>query len=113
MSFTCPRCKKTSHNPKDERYGYCGFCHDYTLAATILDVNQEAMKRGKLPMWTIFDKPLDHPTGHIARCFEYDQPTKHTITGELTTLRECLSQCGLVCLMRSDEDHPTVVETWT
>jgi hypothetical protein len=113
MPFTCPRCRMTSHHPKDVQHGYCGNCHDYTLAAAILDINQEAVQRGKLPMWTIFNKPADYPAGYIARCFEYDQPTQHAMTGELETLRDCLSQCGLVCLMRGEQDHPCVVETWT
>lgn len=30
MSYTCPRCGMTSHNPNDEREGYCGNCHDWT-----------------------------------------------------------------------------------
>jgi hypothetical protein len=30
MSFTCPRCHKTSHHPEDERHGYCANCHDFT-----------------------------------------------------------------------------------
>jgi len=30
MSFTCPRCGKTSHNPNDEKNGYCGSCHAFT-----------------------------------------------------------------------------------
>jgi len=30
MAFTCPRCGRTSHNPNDEREGYCGACHDWT-----------------------------------------------------------------------------------
>lgn len=30
MSFTCPRCGATSHNPNDQRYGYCGRCHEFT-----------------------------------------------------------------------------------
>lgn len=30
MSFTCPRCGMTSHNPNDAREGYCGNCHDWT-----------------------------------------------------------------------------------
>jgi hypothetical protein len=30
MSFTCPRCGMTSHNPNDEAHGYCGNCHDFT-----------------------------------------------------------------------------------
>lgn len=30
--ITCPRCGMTSHNPDDERTGYCGNCHDWTSA---------------------------------------------------------------------------------
>lgn len=30
MSFTCPRCERTSHNPTDAAEGYCGHCHDWT-----------------------------------------------------------------------------------
>lgn len=30
MAFTCPRCGRTSHNPNDEREGYCGACSDWT-----------------------------------------------------------------------------------
>src|SRR3954447_5353986 len=30
MAFTCPRCGRTSHNPNDEREGYCGACHGWT-----------------------------------------------------------------------------------
>lgn len=32
MSFTCPRCWRTSYHPDDEQYGYCGNCHDFTGA---------------------------------------------------------------------------------
>ena len=30
MSFTCPKCRMTSYNPNDERFGYCGNCHEWT-----------------------------------------------------------------------------------
>ena len=29
MSYTCPYCQMTSHNPNDERYKYCGNCHKF------------------------------------------------------------------------------------
>lgn len=29
MPFTCQRCGAVSHNPNDEREGYCGSCHRY------------------------------------------------------------------------------------
>lgn len=28
--FTCPRCGRSSHHPKDIEHGYCGACHDFT-----------------------------------------------------------------------------------
>lgn len=34
MPFTCPRCSRTSHHPKDKQHGYCGNCHTYTGAPT-------------------------------------------------------------------------------
>lgn len=35
-SFTCPRCGRTSFNPKDIEQGYCGACHDWTRVRTIV-----------------------------------------------------------------------------
>ncbi len=29
-SITCPVCHRTSHNPQDVKYGYCGNCRAYT-----------------------------------------------------------------------------------
>jgi hypothetical protein len=29
MSFTCPKCRRVSHNPNDERERYCGYCHEF------------------------------------------------------------------------------------
>lgn len=29
MSYTCPTCQMTSHNPNDEKYRYCGNCNKY------------------------------------------------------------------------------------
>lgn len=33
MSYTCPRCGRTSHHRIDEMEGYCGACHDWTMPA--------------------------------------------------------------------------------
>lgn len=30
VSFTCPRCARTSRNPHDAANGYCGACHWWT-----------------------------------------------------------------------------------
>jgi hypothetical protein len=32
MSFTCPKCRTTSHHPEDERHGYCAVCHQFTAS---------------------------------------------------------------------------------
>lgn len=29
MSYTCPHCGRTSHNPNDELNRYCGACHHF------------------------------------------------------------------------------------
>jgi hypothetical protein len=72
----------------------------------------DASKRGKLSLWTIYDRPRDFPDSFVARRFEYDKPTADTIEGELDQLRICFQRAGLVCLMRNEEDDPKVVETW-
>lgn len=30
VSFTCPRCGRTSYHPRDMAEGYCGACHAWT-----------------------------------------------------------------------------------
>lgn len=30
--FTCPNCGRTSYNPNDVAFGYCGACHAFTAA---------------------------------------------------------------------------------
>jgi hypothetical protein len=32
MSFTCPKCWRTSYSAEDEQWGYCGNCHAFTGA---------------------------------------------------------------------------------
>src|SRR5580698_1109810 len=82
----------------------------------ILMKNAEAMKRGVLPMWTIYEKPLDHPEGYIARRFESGKgvhgPTMDTIEGELEAIRDIFQRAGLFKLPRDDGDEPQIVETW-
>jgi hypothetical protein len=47
MSFTCPRCWRTSHNPNDEREGFCGYCDDFT--GGLLYGNQRYSSSGDTP----------------------------------------------------------------
>ena len=30
VSFTCPKCGRTSYHPKDAEEGYCGACNEWT-----------------------------------------------------------------------------------
>lgn len=53
MSFTCPVCGVVSHNPNDEREGYCGNCHEWT---------------GPLPWWcTAITRCLDCGEFYVGR----------------------------------------------
>jgi len=85
--------------------------------AYIHNANQSALARGILSMWTVYDRPRDHPDGHIARRFEISgpepMPTEDMVSGDLGQIRECMERCGLFCLTRNEIDHPSVVETWT
>jgi hypothetical protein len=82
----------------------------------VLMANAEAMKRGALSLWTIFEKPLDHPDGFIARRFESTkggvEATMDTVLGELQHIRDTFDRAGLIKLARDAADEPTIVETW-
>jgi hypothetical protein len=41
-SFTCPRCARTSHQPEDIKYGYCGACHDWTGDQVLAELRKVA-----------------------------------------------------------------------
>jgi hypothetical protein len=85
-------------------------------AFKVLMANAEAIKRGALPLWTIYERPLDHPDGFIARRFESNKavvgPTLDTVTGELEHIRDIFTRAGLFKLDRSVDDEPQIVETW-
>jgi hypothetical protein len=81
-------------------------------AFKVLMANAEAMKRGALSLWTIYEKPLDHPDGFLARRFEMDAPTLDTVTGDLEHIRLIFTRAGLYRLGREPDDEPQIVETW-
>jgi hypothetical protein len=82
----------------------------------ILLSQQEASQRGRLTIWTIYDRPLDHPEGFIARRFEVGDgvsgPTRDTITGKLEDIRQAFEKAGLVKMRREAGDEPQIVESW-
>ena len=75
----------------------------------------DAIKRGALTIWTIYDSPSDHPGGFIARRFEIAGevvPTGDVMTGELEDLRSIFWKAGLMKLSRQDGDERPIVESW-
>jgi hypothetical protein len=82
----------------------------------VLMANAEAMKRGALSLWTIYEKPLDHPDGFLARRHEAVKgvtgPTQDHIVGDLAQIRAVFERAGLYKIPRSDGDEPQIVETW-
>jgi hypothetical protein len=67
-------------------------------------------------MWVIYDKPRDHPHGHIARRWitgpEKPRATDDVVIGRLELMREAFAHFGYTCLGRMEDDDPTIVETW-
>ena len=81
----------------------------------VLDAQNAAAHRGLLTIWTIYDKPKDHPDGFIARRFDAAGeliPTDDTMTGELEDMREVFWKAGLLKLTRQEGDEPQIVESW-
>jgi hypothetical protein len=85
-------------------------------AIAIMEATRAAAKKGILSMWTVYDRPKDHPTEFIVRRFactaEGPIPTLDAYTGPLDLIRESLLQAGLIRLARNPDDEPQIVETW-
>jgi hypothetical protein len=84
--------------------------------AAIMEANRRAAKNGILSMWTVYDKPKDHPTEFIVRRFDCSAlgpvATLDAWTGSLELIRETLLQAGLIRLERHPDDEAQIVETW-
>jgi hypothetical protein len=86
-------------------------------AFEIVMIQAEAAKRGRLSIWTVYERPLDYPAGFIARMFDVTpqgpKPTGHVIKClDLEPIREKLTRAGLACLARQEGDEPQIVESW-
>jgi hypothetical protein len=87
-------------------------------AALIFEANRAARDRGVLSLWTVYDHPKDYPDGFIARRFETGggKPdavaTADVVTGDLATIRESMTMCGLHRMARAPSDQSKIVETW-
>lgn len=71
-----------------------------------------------MSQWVVYDHPLDHPDGFIARRWEINgidiRATADTLAGtDLEQIRRVLrDELGLYCLTRYAEDDPSIVEVW-
>ena len=88
-------------------------------AATSRDLAKsqwQAAERGQLTIWTIYDRPIDHPDGFIARRFEVGRgntvATPEILTGKLEDIRQAFWRAGLMKRSRRDGDEPNIVESW-
>jgi hypothetical protein len=84
-------------------------------AHAVIMAQADAIKRGALTIWTIYERPADHPGGFIARRFEVERkvtPTADVLKGDLIALRKIFHDAGLMKLTRDSRDQPQVVETW-
>ena len=88
------------------------------LAQRIYELNKPARDRNVLAIWTLYDHPRDFPHCYVARRSETGGGPEPVITSnviispDLEILREGMERCGLVCMMRNDEDDPVIIETW-
>lgn len=73
------------------------------------------MAKDKLSIWTVYERPLDHPENFLARRWEVTPEITPTgdvlLADDLNALREMLP-AGLVRLERQPADDPVIVETW-
>lgn len=66
MPFTCPECSRTSHNPNDEKYRYCGACHKFFTdeidePADVVTISQLIIEaRAVMAQGAIMDYPPEH-----------------------------------------------------
>jgi hypothetical protein len=84
--------------------------------AAIMEATRAAAKKGILSMWTVYEKPTDHPTEFVVRRFDCTAQgpvaTHDAYTGPLELIRESLLQAGLIRMERHPNDEPQIVETW-
>ena len=71
----------------------------------------------EMVMWTIYDHPSDYPNSFVLREWlvlpDGQQPTGIVIRCDvIEPLRKQMLEAGLVCIPRSVDDDPKIVESW-
>ncbi len=71
-----------------------------------------------LGIWTIYHSPKDFPGRYVARLWlvghglPEPRPTDQFMTSNTLDGIRAMLPPGLVCLQRSSDDDPVIVETW-
>ena len=68
-----------------------------------------------LEMWVVYDHPKDYPDDYVARMHVVPGPRATAVAlkcRDLENLRGFLRERGKVCIARSPQDDPCIVETW-
>lgn len=68
-SITCPRCRRTSYNPNDVLYRYCGNCHQFLDVPGEADVQAVVQQPQHGLAWRVFVFVLDLMYGVSALMF--------------------------------------------
>ena len=72
----------------------------------------ELRKWTRMPIIAIYKHPKDYPDKYVARVFDIDRPTFLAVTADtLEEIRGCVPE-GMHRVPRSQNDDPTVVESW-
>lgn len=85
-------------------------------ARHVIMTQADAMKRGALVMWTVYDRPKDYPDDVVARMYEVGAgkitATDHVMKGEGESLRAVFLRAGLTRLARDPDDDANIMECW-
>lgn len=70
-----------------------------------------------LPMWVVYDHPTDYPDHYVARQHVVGlsgiESTDRVMQAKtLDSIRTAMTNQGLACITRSDNDDPKIVEVW-
>jgi hypothetical protein len=86
---------------------------EFTPVHWVMHLQWEASQSGKLPIWTVYDHPTDHPDCFVARQHLAGAPTINKLsTDNIEVLRMIFRHAGLVMIPRDPGDDAKIVESW-
>ena len=75
------------------------------------------LMEARLAIWTVYDRPADHPESYVARRSFVGPPwpamgERKLVSSDLDAIRCQLRGLGLHCMPSSPEDAPHIIEVW-